>query len=476
MDTGYPLSLYVLPYGVRLVPHQEPGMSDERKTGLINLGAERLATALMGLAAYSMEADRMLDRLLSNAEDNLRHFRQQLDALVGERNFRDWREASAFAMELSAMLDDLKSGIDDPAEGLAMVAAFYASDRAVIESCDDSSGSVGDVFRNEAMELFVEFAQQCDDKDFVMDYILQLNDQDDYGLRDSLIYNAGRMLPEYRIRVMIERLQGFPDVSGSPDAPKIAYLSQKNAHLIEALARQIKDAALFERTRLRSWGRLNSAACVDIAEVHLESGDPEQAYQWLQKIPEGDDFKNIERDKLLEQIFRKQGKTAELTRLLHRKFREYRSLRTLQDLLDLVGEEQRDQLVAEETGIIMANPALNMADALFLAEAGTLDTAEEYVLARCSQLNGAYYTSLLPVANALEAGQRFLACSLIYRSLLLSILQRAYAKAYPYGIGYLRKLDSMASKIVDWRQFATHEQFRQQLVQDHGRKRSFWNR
>jgi hypothetical protein len=445
-------------------------MTDERKYRLINLGAPRLATALLDLAMHSVEADRMLERLLAEPEDNLQRFRKQLEALTGNGRFRDWWEAPSFARELEAMLEDLRSGAEDPEEGLAMVAAFYARDAEILRQCDDSDGEVGTIFRVDAMELFVEFAQHCDNEELVMEYILQLNEKDDYGVRDSVLYNAGRMLSEPMIRVMIARLQRLLESSDTP------YQLQNSSRLIEALARQIKDAPLFEQTRLRSWGQPNSAAYVDIAEVYLESGNHETAYQWLRKIPEGDSFRNHERDKLLEQIFRLQGNTAELIKLQHRRFREHRSLQTLQTLLDLVGEEKRGHVVQEETDLIMDSPSLNLEDALFLAEAGTLDAAEDYVLARCGQLRGAFYASLLPVAEALETGSRFLACSLIYRSLLLSILDRGYTKAYPYGIGYLQKLDSMAVEINDWRQFQSHEQFRQQLLQDHGRKRSFWNR
>jgi len=43
--------------------------------------------------------------------------------------------------------------------------------------------------------------------------------------------------------------------------------------LVGSLARQIKDAPLFEKTRIASWGKLSTAACVDIARVYLESSD-----------------------------------------------------------------------------------------------------------------------------------------------------------------------------------------------------------
>lgn len=443
-------------------------MMDERRIRLINLGAERLAVALIDLAVHSIEAERLVERLVSEPEANLQRFRNQLAALAGQQNFRNWRESTIYARELEAILEELRYGAEDPEEGLAMLAEFYASDRTILEHCDDSNGEVGNTFRFQAMELFVEFAQGCHDENIVMQTILTLNEEDNYGLRDTLISNASRMLPEPKIRDMISLLQQ------SPESPGYSYPLQHKALLIESLARQIKDAPLFEKTRIQSWDRLNSAAYVDIARVYLESGDPATAFQWLQKIEKEDHFRDYERDVLLEEIFRTQGRMEDLIQLQDRRFREHPSLKTLQARLDLVGEERRSQILAEETRIIMDTPALDLEGALFLAETGSMEALETYILARHNQVSGLYYNYLIPIADALETGQRFLPSSLIYRTLLVSILQRGYAKAYPHGITYLHKLDRMAAKICDWGQFESHEQFEQGIRRDHGRKSSFW--
>lgn len=64
----------------------------------------------------------------------------------------------------------------------------------------------------------------------------------------------------------------------------------------------------------------------------------------------------------------------------------------------------------------------------------------------------------------------------MYRSLLISILERGYTKAYPHGIRYLKKLDKLAASIADWKEFNHHEVFKAQIKEAHGRKRSFWSK
>jgi hypothetical protein len=107
---------------------------------------------------------------------------------------------------------------------------------------------------------------------------------------------------------------------------------------------------------------------------------------------------------------------------------------------------------------------------------GKIDEAEAYLLGRADHLNGNHYGSLLSLAEAMEAENRHLVTSLMYRSLLVSILERGYTKAYPHGIRYLRKLDKLSAFVTDWKNFNHHEAFKEQIIQAHGRKRSFWSK
>ena len=56
------------------------------------------------------------------------------------------------------------------------------------------------------------------------------------------------------------------------------------------------------------------------------------------------------------------------------------------------------------------------------------------------------------------------------------ILERGYTKAYPHGIRYLKKLDKLTASIPDWQNLNNHGAFKEQIIQAHGRKRSFWSK
>ncbi len=445
-------------------------MNNKHKQKLIALGADALADALLNLAVHSDEADDLIERLIATPKENVQRFKKKLSGLKHSRRFIDWRGASSFARELEMLLQDLKSGVDDPLTGVELVAAFYEADNTIFEMCDDSSGNIGDVCRYDAKELFVDYARRCPDKEKIADIILKVNQKDNYGIRDTLIDCAGECLSEDAIRTMIATLQKWADKA------KDEYGKRHYLRSIESLARQIKDAKLFEKTRIASWGKLSTAALIDIARVHLESGDVETAHSWLKKISEGETFQAYERDKLLEEIYHKQGDSEKLTELLYQNFRSCHSTDTLQLLLDVIGHDKRDDVISDETRQILKTDRLRESDAEFLIAVGKIDEAENYLLKSAEQLDGNHYGSLLSLAEAMEAENRYLVTSLIYRSLLISILERGYTKAYPHGSRYLKKLDKLAARVADWKEFNHHEAFKEQVIEAHGRKRSFWSK
>ncbi len=443
-------------------------MNDSRKKKLVDLGAEALAKALLGIAVHSEEANDLIERMTATPTENVRRFKRKLSSLKRSNRFIDWKGSSSFSRELEMLLQDLKAGVNDPLTGVQLVVAFYEADKEIFEMCDDSSGSIGMVFTYDAKKLFVEYASRCADKETIADLVLKLNEKNNYGVRDTLVDCAGEYLPVKVIRAMVTELQQ------EADNEKDEYGRRHHLMLIESLARQIKDAKLFETTRIASWGKLTPAALVDIARVYLESGDVETAYLWLQKVPEGEAFQAYERDQLLLEVYQKQGNTGKLTDLRLRLFRNHHSSDTLQALLDVIGHNKRDEIIADEVALILADTTMRESDAEFLIAIGKINEAEKYLLERAGQMNGDHYECLLSLAKAMESENRPLLANLLYRSLLLSILNRGHTKAYPHGIRYLKKLDLLSPPIPDWKSFDTHETFKESLVQAHGRKRSFW--
>lgn len=445
-------------------------MESDRKQLLMDLGAERLAEALLELASGNDAADDLVERMIATPQENIKRFKAKLSGLKRSRRFIGWGESAGFARGLAALLQDLQAAVEDPRTGAELVAAFYECDAGALGNCDDSSGHVGDVFRYDARDLFVSYASRCNDKEWLGDLVFRVNRADDYGVRDTLIDCAIDYLPEAVIRVMIGRLQDM--ASRESDE----YRRRHWLMPVESLARQIKDAPLFEQTRIAAWGSLSTAACVDIARVYLESGDAQAALAWIERVPTTESFMADERDGLLFEVHGRLGDAVRQAEAAGRIFRRSRSAASLTRLLDVIGHDRRESVIAAEVSAICGAEKFSPVDAAFLVEIEHPDDAESYLLDRAGQLNGDFYSGLLPLAEAMEKDGRHLCAAVIYRALLDSILRRAQTKTYAHGVRYLRKLDQLAKAIADWRNIEPHAGYLGNLRQQHGRKSSFWSR
>ncbi len=445
-------------------------MRSDHREKLAAMGAKRLADVLMELARRNDAADNMVERMVATPEENIKRFKVKLTGLKRSRRFIRWGESAAFARKLNDLLEDLQAAVTDPRTGAELVAAFYECDSGALGNCDDSSGHVGDVFRFDARELFVAYASRCVDKEWLGKLVLKVSRKDDYGVRDALIDAAAEYLPEPVMRNLVTRFQMLADKESDE------YVRRHWLRLVESLARQLKDAPLFERTRLAFWGSLSTAACVDIARVYLESGDAQMALTWLGKCPATESHYADEHDELLLEVHGRLGNRTEQAEVAWRMFRRCRSLASLRRLLAVIGADRKDEVLAGETTAILGGERFSTVDAAFLVAIERFDAAEAYLFKHAERLNGDDYSGLVPLAEAMEQNGRSQCASLLYRALLDSILRRAQTRIYLHGVRYLRRLDKLAATIRDWRSMESHAAYVAGLRLHHGRKSSFWAR
>lgn len=445
-------------------------MKKDQKQQLIALGADTLAEALLSLATRSESADAMIERLIATPDETQAGFKRKLASLKRSRRFFDWSEIGHFVEQLGQLLDDLQACVSDPLMGVEMVVAFLETDSGVFNRCDDSSGYVGNVF-SRAQAMFVDYASKCEDKKKISAILLKLNKLDDFGIRGDLVSFAEVCgLSEALMRSMIAEFQKRADKAQDD------YQKRHHLMLIESLAKQLKDAELFEATRIASWGKLSTAAYIDIARIYFEQGNIQTAQARLNQISENETFMTDDRDKLWLEIYQQQGDTEKLSQLLTQRFQRYRTVSSLQALLEVIGEDKRDGVISKEVALIAEQASLKTSDAEFLIAIDKINEAESYLLNHVNEFNGDHYGSLLSLVKAMEAENRYLVVSLMYRSLLDSILARARSKIYSHGVRYLNKLDTMAISINDWHTFDSHADYKALLYQAHGRKKSFWSK
>jgi len=416
----------------------------------------------------------MVDEITrTQPDDSVRVFKAGLAALRRRKRFVPYRASGAFAEELRSLIAHLDDHVD-PRTGVELMAAFYWADAAVFELCDDSDGMVGDVFRFDARDRFVHYAVQCDDKNWLAGLVFDLLESDDYGVRDSVLDDAARYLPELTLRSLADREWKAAEATIPQASPVRDYARDYRLILVEVIARQLNDPRLFERARRAHVPELGTAACTEIARAWLSAGDPVVALQWLARIDARETFMAHERDELLGTIYRQLGRRDELEQLVWKRFRASWSRETLDQLLTVIGAEHRANVVAEATAAILHTIPFVAGSAAFLLECGRAEDAADYIVMRRVHVDGDYWSGLLPLARGLEEAGQPLAATVVYRALLDSILARAQTRTYGHGARYLRRLGELSHAVADWKGVSPHGEYAASLREHHARKTSFW--
>ena len=441
-------------------------MKEVQKQDLISLGSEALADLVLDMGNASETGRRKMQRVVSSQNENIKMFKQRLNSLKnGRRHYISWREADAFAVELCDLLQDIQKGASSPEEGIAFVSDFFESDEFIFEMADDSNGCIGDVYRSNAFDLFVSFAKKCKRKQEVIETVVKLIMNDDYGVRYCLIEESHKFLD-------LKDLQELFDVISKR-------FHDKKGHkkwTLMSLAKQMKDASLFEKL-MHEWldKKVNGKHLVEIAEVYFESGCFEKAQSLIDSFSDKDSFGFDKKIHLQKKLFKATNKKAELKNLLMEEFKRYYSKSSLKELLDVVGQDKKQALCSKAIADILKNRNWDSELALFLIDCKAFDDAEKYLLKHIDSLDGDNYFSLVPIAEKMEVQKKYLSATLVYRELLDSILGRGKSKYYYHGVRYLKKLDGLKDSIKDWSHLLPHSQYYSNIRKEHQRKRAFWS-
>lgn len=443
-------------------------MPDYRKQKLMNLGTEALADLLLELAGKVEKVDDRINQLVAPTNKTIQRFRQKIAAINNNTQFIGYTQLFEFARVLEDILEDLSVSDVDPCIALELVGEFFETDIAVFENSDDD-GIIGDVYLGPAKDLFVTYANACPDTEKVGSLLLHLYSNDDYGARDSLMKHITDSYTKPVIAALQKQLKTL--IANEQDAKKKkTYIS-----LLQSVLEQVQQADLYEDALQGKDVDLQPSEILKVVQTLLERDEVEASHAWIKKIPQSSSSPTSEIEKLLKEIYAKQGDSENLIALHYKNFKRLRTLSSFQELLNVTGEEKREAILAQELVLINENPDFDAYNAQFLSDVAMFDELEAYVFARVEQLDGSSYYCLPQVAEALVKRKRYLAATMIYRSLLDSMMEKAYAKSYHHGVDYLHAMDTFSPLIKDWKGYPTHNAFKVKLLLDNKRKTSFWN-
>jgi len=440
------------------------------KEMLVTQGAEVLADALIELAGKNDRAAQLIGRLTADQDQASKGLRRRLAGFKRRESYVDWREAPTFLSELTYLLDDIKATIGDSKEGIALLSDFFRLDDAVLGICDDSYGNVGDVFRRDAVDLYLHYGRQCEDKPWLEEQLFDLLVDDSYSLRMEILDGILEILPSAQINSLVDRFWGAERLAKDKHQKRLWVCC------LEAVAEKTSNPVLYEKAKLHlCQDDPPFTFKMDIAKVWLASGNAATALKWIKSIGDipthgSDDF-----DKLALKIGHSVGDQAWASEISWRWFRRHRSVGRLEQLLEIIGENQRSSVIEQTKSEIMGSQGLSYEDVQFLLDLRFDVEAEDHLANHQDQLNGGFYWSLLPLGEKLEQKGRFFGATLCFRALLDSILKRGQPETYGHGANYLKRLNLLAAQIQEWGRVPDHSTYRKKIADEHGRKSKFWS-
>ncbi|MDA0902680.1 MAG: hypothetical protein O3B09_04660, partial [Proteobacteria bacterium] len=99
----------------------------------------------------------------------------------------------------------------------------------------------------------------------------------------------------------------------------------------------------------------------------------------------------------------------------------------------------------------------------------------EVIFEKKSEISGTNYQILRKVALFLIECGEFEAAAILYRSMVLAVLEKAVSKNYPYASSDYMKAKDCSDRFRGKFNVPNHKEFEMGLLQKHGKKTSFWN-
>lgn len=385
-----------------------------------------------------------------------------------------WKLAKPIAADLEPVLAALEQMID---RGQAEVAEkvlkrFVAASEKGMASIDDSGGYLWPVCQ-EGVKLWGKAWANIPlrDPSALAKLVYDGVRDNGYAIRDHMIGDFAEALGKEGLLTLKELFIAEHQVNLSRKG--IGALDRREPlRYLADVADALGDVDLYIDTQ-RQCG-LEKIYALPIARRQLEAGRPAEALASLDLADPSHSHFHDEKDDyttLRKKILLALGREDEAHKLMWREFNQTLSKSSLDQLLAMTAKDQQPALATKAIAVAEKHSDKLIA-AMFLQKQGHADRAAAIISSHPEAFDGRHFGFLLPLAEALAKVYPASAW-VLYRSLLLNILEEKRYNAYPHAADYLVTADVLATTagLQDKQQILLAK-----LRSEHGLKSSFWKR
>lgn len=404
----------------------------------------------------------------------------QLQEIAKDTTFIDYYESGNYAARLQCLLMNIDTLLreQEPEHALQATENFIWLHESVLERADDSSGELGELFRD-AVDQWLYIATDVRSLNPQLqnwvDKVLAFYEGNDYGVLDNIISHSGKLLLDDELTQLAWRFESEAQKAlDKQRKSKDTGYNKDAAHatlVLRSIAKAKGDVALFENSYLLARPKLNTLQIEQIVEFTLATKNFDRAEYWLAQPEWREDPSRFKA--LRNRLFKAQGKTKQLKSHLAKDVYDRPNEISLQSYWEVANKTEQKALVKKMPELAKAAPDPDDAISMALI-VQHFDLASELLIEHGDQLTELYYGTFLRWLNILNENTHPLSCIVCYRCLLSNLLDRGYAKAYHHGADYFHTLLKLDKSITDYKNLQNAQSYIRDLQEKHGRKRSFW--
>lgn len=439
-------------------------MNTDLSIELSKVSKPQLVEFVQSLYGMDKQLDQRIERLLavSDPKKLAALFKKSISSLNRRSAFVAYGEAYALGSEIEQLANDIFTQLLPLSADLAteLLEKLMATGVKSIERCDDSGGYVGGVYQDMVVLWLQAAAKTEQDHSVWIQKIKAFKDSDDYSLFDDLLPNLNLLLNSDEMRQLAFYYE--TELRRSNDNWQGLQASAN----VNSMAQALGDCELMERGLLYHSPEPNTMQLASLIRFCLEQGDNQRALKWLNSKNEHSPAWLI----LKINSFQSLGLNEELPSLCEQLLERQANLEHLHIAIKACPEQAKTW----QKKALDLLPKLDVVGQIeLLLSLEQFDQALTIALSNYTELREVYYGSLIRLIEATHE-HAYLLQVILYRCLLLDLLDRSYAKAYRHGARYLKTLRALDDKVVDYASLDSHLQLETYLQEKHGRKRSFW--
>lgn len=466
---------------------------------LLALGPERLAELLLELAEGDPAIKRRIKLAVatgSSAQDAAAQVRQRLATIKRSRTFLEREARKAMVKELTTQLEAISGPIAEaePATALALLWEFLALGENVHGRCDDSGGSVGDIFRA-AMRRLGSLASAVGPEPLALaERTFAVFCDNGYGVYDTVIQQLAPALGADGLAELKRRFEALAAeplpvppreewqvVAWGSGGPSYAHERAERSRQwtvkegLQEVAQASGDVDGYIAQYTAEHQRVPRIAA-EIANRLLDAGRPEEALRFLvEGRPEPTGRPVMEWEHTHIAALEALGRDDEAQEARWNCFGRCLDSDLLRAYLANCPAFEDGEAEERAIAVAMAHPNLTQSLCFLLWWPAALGRGAELVLRRHGELNGNQYDVMGSAAEKLSANHP-LAATLLLRSMVDFTLAYTRSGRYGHAARHLQSCALLSRRISDWGGIPSHEVYLAGIHREHGRKSKFWGK